>query len=519
MGNEVRTLAKRIAIRVDADEKIGFGHLQRCLRLAKRLLELKHSVAILSRNAEDPAVLKLAIPGLDLVAIQYHPDKVFDEKLDADATSEKAQELEIEILICDHYEISEKWEKALKQTVDRLVAIDDLGNRRHSADVVIDSDPSPQKFWLYRGLVPDACLVFTGLQFLLLPDEMIQLDRWNRQVSGPKRASKILLFLGAGQVSEFVTKVLLAIPPKPGVTITVVASPETWSSAKLQSRLAGRDDVIKVFTGSSLLPHILNADLCIGSGGVSMLERLYLGAFSASFAIADNQISQLESLASQKLIQYLGDLRRMDMDSLARTLSNFLLGFEEGAGPTDLAWQVVDKWGLSRVVEIIDPSENPKLISRRFKESDIPTTFQWANDPIARYWSLNQSPVSIAEHCDWFQSQLSGQNINFIFENQDGLPVGQVRFTRCENYFELSYFVDSVFRGRQLAVQILSHAIKNFMSEVGSAPILARVKEGNLASLRILSKLGFIKIDRNPDGVLKLSYSEAIALESSGIVT
>ena len=46
--------------------------------------------------------------------------------------------LECDLLIIDHYGIDHEWEKTLKDKAKKILVIDDLANRKHECDFLLD---------------------------------------------------------------------------------------------------------------------------------------------------------------------------------------------------------------------------------------------------------------------------------------------------------------------------------------------------------------------------------------------
>ena len=46
----------------------------------------------------------------------------------------------IDWLIIDHYGIDERWEKKLKHCTRKIMVIDDLSNRNHDCDLLLDQN-------------------------------------------------------------------------------------------------------------------------------------------------------------------------------------------------------------------------------------------------------------------------------------------------------------------------------------------------------------------------------------------
>lgn len=129
--------------------------------------------------------------------------------------------------------------------------------------------------------------------------------------------------------------------------------------------------------------------------------------------------------------------------------------------------------------------------------------------------AIKQDPIPWSDHVAWFTSQIHNpKTLTYILEADD-LPVGQVRFdliTELEQRREvaiLDYSLDEVVRGRGLAGRMVCAAVRSLRKHV-NVPVVAHVRMGNVASLRVLNRIGFIHDTTSPQPGIK-----RLVLESS----
>ena len=88
---------------------------------------------------------------------------------DAEETRIIIGDKKVDCLIVDHYSIDMKWESAMRSSCDHLMVIDDLANRPHDCDLLLDQNFD--EGYKYSDLVPSNCLLLIGPRYALLRDE------------------------------------------------------------------------------------------------------------------------------------------------------------------------------------------------------------------------------------------------------------------------------------------------------------------------------------------------------------
>ncbi|GAB3894956.1 GNAT family N-acetyltransferase [Spirosoma agri] len=137
------------------------------------------------------------------------------------------------------------------------------------------------------------------------------------------------------------------------------------------------------------------------------------------------------------------------------------------------------------------------LTCRKAKPTDAQRYFDWANDPDTRRQSFNSAPISLETHTAWFSRKLVDANaLLFVFENETGQAVGQVRFERTPvadmpDEIIIGVSVDARFRGQGLASQLIGQGCDACKQAWGAVTVHAYIKPDNQPSVRSFVKAGF----------------------------
>jgi len=127
---------------------------------------------------------------------------------------------------------------------------------------------------------------------------------------------------------------------------------------------------------------------------------------------------------------------------------------------------------------------------------DVDLYFKWANDPVVRSNSYHSEPIKYEDHVTWFSQKLNDPNFSFyVFFNEEGLAVGQVRIQKEETETVIGISIDKDHRGKSLGLEMLEKATDDFLSKNPNEVIYAYIKKENISSIKIFSKAGF----QNPE--------------------
>src|SRR5690554_1589336 len=127
-----------------------------------------------------PVSVRAALPPEDRDGV----DTVVDRLLTLFDGCRKREEV---LLVVDHYALDTEWEKLLRPVADRIMVIDDLADRAHDCDILLDQNYYQNRERRYEGLVPPHCLQFLGPGFALLRPEFREARRNLRRQNGKIR--------------------------------------------------------------------------------------------------------------------------------------------------------------------------------------------------------------------------------------------------------------------------------------------------------------------------------------------
>ena len=295
-----------ILIRADATVEIGSGHIMRCLTLADMLRKEGAAIYFVCREMKGhlcDLIESKGYPCWRLVNVK----QMFDQKQDAMETIHliELNGLKVDLIIADHYQIDEQWEQVLRKVAPKIMVIDDLANRRHDCDLLLDQNYFNKFETRYDGLVHANCRKLLGLKYLLLRPEFYEgnLIEENNYES----INDILVFYGGSDPTNETFKVLdaLDLVDVNSSTIHVVVGSSNSNSELIESRC--RDRNYHFYVQINYLAELMRkADLALGAGGVTMWERCFLGLPSIVTVVADNQRESTEAAAEAGAVWNLG---------------------------------------------------------------------------------------------------------------------------------------------------------------------------------------------------------------------
>ena len=405
---------------------------------------------------------------------------------------------DIEWLIVDHYGVDERWEHSLRSVARRIMVIDDLADRAHDCDLLLDQNLVADFETRYAGLVPKECALLLGPAYALLQPAYAELRESALAREGPVR--RILVFFGGIDPFGLIEKSVRAFMnlERPDVRLDVVVGRDHASAAAIERLAASRPNIVLHSGLPTLAPLMAQADLAIGAGGATSWERLCLQIPTILITVADNQAATARELHRRGLAEWLGSADQVDEAMLQSALSQSLAGRAEGNRRR--GGSLVDGLGEPRVWAAMMLDADTPLTPRLVNERDEELLLEWANDPATRRNAFTEARISPEGHKVWLQARLNAPGCRmFILQTVDDIPVGQVRFDKEDQAWAISYSVAPVLRGRGLGAKVLEMALSSLASEGHNGSIVARVKPANLASRRIFEKLGFALTSEDAD--------------------
>ena len=496
----VKPQQHKIMFRVDASDKIGTGHVMRCLTLADALKNNGASTLFISRHM--PLYLQeiLAIKGHEFRIINSNQDEPSIDNLahsdwlgvsqsrDALDTIKLLTNQTFDWLVVDHYALDTRWESALRQSVKNILVIDDIADREHDCDVLLDQNFYVDMQSRYVGKVPKHCQLLLGPRYALLRPEFLTARKQAKVHSGVVK--RILVFFGGVDADNYTGMALSAMQNLDlnGIAVDVV----------IGTQHPNRDEILSICKTNSFICHIqtqhmaelmLQADLSIGAGGVAMLERCCLGLPSIVISIANNQISGCEAASKLGAIFYLGNSDNIN-DSilssallLTSSLTRLFLSIGEKGS------ELVDGAGVARLCKKL--SFKPIQL-RLAHEADCADVFQWRNHEETRKYFFDTSLVAWENHCKWFSKKLRDENYVFLIGLVEDNPIGTLRYELKGNSATVSVYLLPDKHGYGYGAELLRRGSSWLLLHKPEIKNLkAEVLTENISSIQTFYNAGF----------------------------
>jgi UDP-2,4-diacetamido-2,4,6-trideoxy-beta-L-altropyranose hydrolase len=350
----------KVAIRVDASQRIGTGHVARCITLAAELKRQGGQVLFVCRHLTEFLRNQIQAGGHE-VALLSRPVEGFggdrphgvwlgvSQNDDAaDTVAQLRERAPFDWLVVDHYALDARWETTVREVVRAILVIDDIADRPHLADMLLDQNLQRGCFDRYAGLLPNDCRRLIGPRYALLRPEFHVLA-----THLPERRDRLNIFFGGVDPAGVTVRALEAIA-KAGlnsVPIDIVVgqdNPHRDMIAALATRMA--NSVLHI-QPSNLGAIMAGAQLALGAGGATSWERCCLGVPTALVSIAENQKNSSQALAAARAAIYLGDIADVTAQRLARAVRQMLAHPRLLGAMSRRAAALVDGCGTERVVE------------------------------------------------------------------------------------------------------------------------------------------------------------------------
>lgn len=329
----------RIAIRADASKVIGSGHVMRCLALAEALRRAGGDIVFLCRRL--PGHLGKEIRRLGFEPIWAEGEGQGEHKLLGG----------IDLLIVDHYDLDERWERSMRPLARRIMVIDDLADRPHDCDLLLDQNLLPALDTRYQGLVPDGCRLLLGPGYALLRDEFYASAANVRERTG---LAHLLLFFGGGDGENLTARALRELHDSDFTADVVIgASNPHHDEIAALCRAGGGRYILHVQT-ERMAELMARADLALGAGGGSHWERCLLGLPALVVTVAENQRETTRLLHEKGACLWLSEAASLSSNAFRQVLDDLSRNPQRLAAMSRAARAIIPKTGgTGRVVEAV----------------------------------------------------------------------------------------------------------------------------------------------------------------------
>jgi UDP-2,4-diacetamido-2,4,6-trideoxy-beta-L-altropyranose hydrolase len=354
--------AHHIAFRTDASDQIGTGHFMRCLTLADGLKQRGAQIRFVSRHLPEYLRSMLVAKGHEFALLDSVQNYVPLDELahahwlavrqeqDAADSIRALSDRTWDWLIVDHYALDSRWESVLRKTAKKIMVVDDIADRQHDCDLLLDQNFYADMHTRYTSKVPSHCELLMGPCYALLRDEFRQLHEQVKPRNGPVK--RILVFFGGVDADNYTGRTIEAlsgIEMSDSYVDVVIGAPHPFRE-KIKAACVQHGFICHIQT-DKMAELMAAADLAIGAGGSTSWERCCLGLPALLVALADNQINIAKALDLFGACIYIGTLKTASAPIMRSTIVSFLKTQDQIKVLSKKAFSLADGLGVNRVCQ------------------------------------------------------------------------------------------------------------------------------------------------------------------------
>ena len=283
-----------ILIRADSSSFIGTGHIMRDLVLAKRYKA--ENIIFAVRELDGNINYKIDEEGYNKLILQTNDFEELDKII---------KELNIDMIVIDHYEINYNFEKKLKDLNPNLkIFVFDDTYEKHFCDILLNHNISADKK-KYKNLVLKHCELRCGSKYTLLRDEFIEAKKQNKKIRKDRKIKTIFIAMGGADHSNINIDILKTIKKvrknhKQNIKVNIVTTNANKNLEKLKLYCKNKKWINLHINSNKIAELMIKSNFAIVTPSVTVNEVYYLGLPIITIKTAENQIDMYEFLKKQK---------------------------------------------------------------------------------------------------------------------------------------------------------------------------------------------------------------------------
>ena len=466
---------------------MGTGHIMRCIALAQAWQHMGGEVSLLARELPESMVGRVQREGIALITPRLDHSDVEDTCIVA---------TEADWVVMDGYQFDTAFADQVASAAKHLLFVDDLGQLSHYAAALVLNQNITSASSTYADHAAHTRLLLGGRYALLRREFRCTAPR--RDPAGT--IERVLVTLGGSDPDNVTTKVidaLLLLPHLHAKVIVGAVNPRREELANHCLQAGGRIELLPPV--ENMVPLMDEAQFAISAGGTSVLELASRSLPTLLIAIADNQLAICETMRERGVMAYAGwhsDASPADLASALDELTSEAAILQRAQfierGP-----ELVDGQGAIRVArEMLALTAQRSVRVRPATMDDARQVLDWANDPITRSVSFNQTEITWTNHEPWFARRLADAScLLFIGEDVQGNAIGMVRFDVADLVATISINIAPEHRQRGLGTALILVACHQSMTNGAATQVRALIKPDNTASQRAFQRAGFMAAD------------------------
>ena len=337
-----------IVFRADGGALVGGGHVARCRALAGELVRRGWRCAFAVSAETAASMHALAASGVEVLA--HEPNATPAGEAAAMAAH---WPMGAAILIVDHYKRDASFERLCRPWAERILAIDDLADRRHDCDLLLDATPGRKAERYGGGAVPEACRLLLGSAYALLKPDFAAARAAALERRRSPALRRVLVSFGSTDPLD-ATGVCIEALAFSGldIDIDVALGSAAPYLERVRKRVATMRRTRLHIETDNMAALMTSADCALGGAGSSSWERCCLGLPAFVAILAENQMANAAALAMRGAARIAGRWQPSVGRAMVRELG--MLTPERLAQMAEAAAAICDGSGIFRAADAIE---------------------------------------------------------------------------------------------------------------------------------------------------------------------
>lgn len=345
----------KILIRVNADARIGLGHLQRSLSLASALKAIDTECLFFTQPDEHCAkrVSESGFQQFDLPSVDSWSDE------DVNVTLAAAKSHGCRAVLVDSHDLGAEY--LAKLSIDQyVIARDDLALFPFPCQMVFNGNAD----------APELPYVSTtgNTEFLLGTEYSVLGESYQKTpplVAINKSVGNILVVLGGTDPFGLMPRILeelaeISVNSSNQFTVTAVIGPYFQNVREIEftAQQIG-SQITLVHSPNSVHSLMVDADLAVSAAGQALYELAATGCPTVAIQIASNQAGQMKVMGKAKTIKSAGNAEAVDViPAMSAAVSALNSNINERESLVQAGRRLIDGQGAKRIALAIQSAIN-----------------------------------------------------------------------------------------------------------------------------------------------------------------
>ncbi len=340
-------MRKTLFIRADGNSEIGMGHIMRSMTIASSFR--KHGYRCVFLSSAPIAQETYDRYGYEVIELKYpYNQKSLEEALEI---VDILKQNDVDYLLVDSYFIGNEYLSIIRDNIT-LICISSI-RKKFSVDYLINENIACDRVYINELYAGSETKLLLGARYSPIREEFI-----SRQFVIRKTVKSVLISTGGGDQYNFMTLFLRKIVKERleycFINFVFISGEFNSHHAELMDEASGVKNVRIVRNAGNMSELMLDSDIAISAGGMTILELSVMGVPSIGIAVSEDQIAGLTFMGNNDMIEYVGHISEMSFwDSLSLRLDELIRNYDKRVNLSNIASQHIDGNGAQRIFEEI----------------------------------------------------------------------------------------------------------------------------------------------------------------------